>query len=513
MTFAHCLHEAAPIKLLLPYYGMVVPSENFLSLVFSSIISVLDTFCYRRVSDPLSVEHAKHTDMPCRKSSSHVSCFCSDDEIAFSQAGLILSACCLALVALQSYTTSLFLLECCARAEALAHCADRDVSRLSERYSMVIRQNRTFELPMLTHTFLGSTASRVFCLLASFDLYGITWTFCTVFGQNLSQNLPILDNDKYDDDANYKLYVAMFLFASVPLSCMSILDQMWVQMGFLVARMVMVAMMIITLIVACTNPGDMYFESRPQGPAYERGPGGFATFASLITILQTCIFSTAFQFSIPSMAGISANSKDIASCVRTAVWFALATNLLVAILVACYFGPVDVKDNNNLNWASYVGRNDGVGGRIVSNYVVLMAALDGLAVYPLNAIPLGEGLMAAVYGDETEFKAKNKWRRLGFRLLASLPQGIGAIFLNDLGALAKYAGVFTLLSYTLCPSLLYLFRKNHEGTKLAHGYILFAQILVFVTGGIRPHRGLRCTNFRCHYRRHWCGRLDTYLIT
>lgn len=99
--------------------------------------------------------------------------------------------------------------------------------------------------------------------------------------------------------------------------------------------------------------------------------------------------------------------------------------------MACYFGPADVEENNNLNWVSYVGRNDGVGGHIVSNYIVLMTALDALAVYPLNAIPLGEGLMAAVYGDETEVKAKNKWRRLAFRLLASLPQGIGAIFLND----------------------------------------------------------------------------------
>ena len=83
----------------------------------------------------------------------------------------------------------------------------------------------------------------------------------------------------------------------------------------------------------------------------------------------------------------------------------------MATLVAYYFGQADVEDNNNLNCVSYMGRDndDGVGARIVSNYVVLMAAMDGLAVYPLNAIPLGEGLMAAaVYGDETEIKAKDK---------------------------------------------------------------------------------------------------------
>ena len=76
----------------------------------------------------------------------------------------------------------------------------------------------------------------------------------------------------------------------------------------------------------------------------------------------------------------------------------------------------------------------------MSQYIVLMAALDGLAVYPLNAIPLGEGLMAAVYGDDTEEAAANKWKRLAFHILASLPQGIGAMFVGNLGALAKYTG-------------------------------------------------------------------------
>ena len=96
-------------------------------------------------------------------------------------------------------------------------------SSLPRNYSMAIRK-RTFELPALTRTFLGATASRFFSLTTSLDLYGITWTFCAVFGQNLAQNMPIVGND----DADYKIYVGIFLLLSIPLSCMSILDQMWV---------------------------------------------------------------------------------------------------------------------------------------------------------------------------------------------------------------------------------------------------------------------------------------------
>lgn len=220
----------------------------------------------------------------------------------------------------------------------------------------------------------------------------------------------------------------------------------------------MVLMMIISLVIAYAHPDQAYFDSRPSGAALDMGGGSaFATFGSLIAVLQTCIFATAFQFSIPGVTGISADRKQIVSSVRVAVGFAFVTNLTVAILTAYYFGKQDCEESNNLNWIGFHGRSDAVGARIVSNYVVLMAAVDSLAVYPLNAIPLGEGLMAAVYGhsiDDTV--AESKWCRAAFRLLASLPQGIGALWVHNLGSLAKYAGIFTLLSYTVCPSFLYL---------------------------------------------------------
>jgi hypothetical protein len=48
-------------------------------------------------------------------------------------------------------------------------------------------------------------------------------------------------------------------------------------------------------------------------------------------------------------------------------------------------------------------------------------------------------------------------------LLGSIPQAIGAMFLSDLGVIAKYAGIFTVLSYTVCPSMLAL--SSHAAMK------------------------------------------------
>lgn len=405
---------------------------------------------------------------------------------AFAEGGLIFSSICLMLVFFQSYTTSVFLLETCARAEALQN-APLHGNRLPRHYSMAIR-NRIFELPELTETFLGRRWSRFFSVLTSLDLYGITWTFAAVFGLNLAENIPIMDNV----DTDYKIYICIFLAVVLPLSCVSLLDQLWIQMAFLAARIVMVCMMIVSLIIAYAQPDEMHFEVLPDGPVLQ-GTKGIPTFAGVVLVLQTCVFSTAFQFSIPGLAGISSRRKEVTKNIRAAVVFSLSTNLVVAILTAYYFGSDFIESSNNLNWLTYVGApgTKSAGAKIVSNYIVLMAAFDGLAVYPLNAIPLGEGLMATVYGQDRHIKAQNWKLHIAYRLLASVPQGIGAFFVKDLSVLSKYAGIFTLLSYTTCPALLYLQsgkkmeeRKLPTSTFYAHAGLsrpITAYVLVMIS--------------------------------
>jgi hypothetical protein len=65
-------------------------------------------------------------------------------------------------------------------------------------------------------------------------------------------------------------------------------------------------------------------------------------------------------------------------------------------------------------------------------------------------------LMAAVYGDRVH-DMEEDWRfRTAFRCLASLPPAVGALVVTDFSVIAKYTGIFTILSYTVCPALLAL---------------------------------------------------------
>jgi hypothetical protein len=87
----------------------------------------------------------------------------------------------------------------------------------------------------------------------------------------------------------------------------------------------------------------------------------------------------------------------------------------------------------------------------------MFAALDGLAIFPLLCSTLG-GILAqtvkkkeVIRIDDDDFKTQ-----IFFRLLAALPPSIGALYVQDLGVLAKYGCIFTLLSYSAAPAALYL---------------------------------------------------------
>jgi hypothetical protein len=362
--------------------------------------------------------------------------------IAFYQAGYVYSSFIFALVALQSYITSLFILETCARAESHRWINSRH--GLPGSYTMTIR-DKQYELSALQHKFLGPRWTKFFLATTACDLYSITWVMSTIFGQAIAQQIPVTG---IDDD--YKFWVGIFLLITVPLSCTHVLDQALLQFIFLGGRMLMVLIMLGTIISAFLAGDSEYFGD--QVGAKSDAPSIDLTHTT--TIIQTAIFATAFQFSVPSMAGIASSKDSMTGIFRHAVTFVYISNCLLAVLMAIYFGS-SVNPSSNLNWTDYHTGNEGW-SKFASGYVVTFAALDGLAVFPLLCSTLGGILLAGVFGDKAELTDRDWKTQVFFRLLASLPQSIGALFVNDIGVIAKYGGIFTLLSYSAAPSILYI---------------------------------------------------------
>jgi len=309
---------------------------------------------------------------------------------------------------------------------------------------MEIRETK-YELTSLQNTFLGPRWTKFFLCTTACDLYSITWLLCSIFGQAVASQTSFAG---VDDD--YKLWVGVFMMITVPLSCTSILDQALLQFIFLGGRMVMVLCMIGTVIVALVHSDSNHFGDQ-IGPIND---SPVADLGHTITIIQTAIFSTSFQFSVPAMAGASSNKKSMTAIFRHAVTFVYVSNCLLAILMAIYFGSA-TNPSSNLNWSTYHAGKNGW-SKFVSEYVVLFAALDGLAIFPLICCSLGDILLAGVFGDKAPMVENNFKVRTLFRVIASLPQTVGALFVKDLGVLANYGGLFTIISYIGAPTLLYI---------------------------------------------------------
>ena len=195
-----------------------------------------------------------------------------------------------------------------------------------------------------------------------------------------------------------------------------------------------------------------------------------------------------------------------------AVLFIWGSNLTLSWLQSTYFGPDYTESSSNLNWADYQGTvrvRTASSSSPVGNFVVLFAALDGLAVFPLLALSLGDILHhaccvtppnhASTSNNSTQQPSMNDlsdeqhprsqqeqqqddkralfhrvWDclatlvfqrpRIVFRLLASIPPAVAALLVRDLPTLASLGVIFTMLSYTAAPSLLYLAvqRQKHK---------------------------------------------------
>jgi hypothetical protein len=376
---------------------------------------------------------------------------------AFSQGGTLLTSVVLGAVVLQTYITASFVLEACARAQALEllNTVGSSMFRLPRRYSMKIRQ-RKYELSLLTEIFLGRVGSVFFSITTLGDLYGITWALCSIFANAFANEFPLGDSP----DGGYKPYICIFMVMAVPLACTSITDQLWIQMAFMTARFVMVILMVGT-VAGAYGADEPHFGDSSTAQVGPVNDVGLTNPSNIVSVTMTCIFATAFQFSAPTMASESRSKTGLKRVFGVATILSYVTNVLLGILLALFFGR-DQPDSSNLNWGDYHGGTGNSGSdpaawaTAISGYIVLFAAIDGVAVYSLIAISTGEILMGAVYGDRVH-EAELDWRiRNAFRLLGSIPQAIGAMFVSDVGVIANYAGIFTVLSYTVCPSLLAL---------------------------------------------------------
>lgn len=391
---------------------------------------------------------------------------------AFAQAGLILSTIMLIIATGLSDIVKDFLLEAMARAELVVPYDKESIPKESQNNMDVnleplIVKERKFEVSDLSRIFLGNRTSLLFVSLLALSSYFTLWAYTVVFISVLLDELSLTDSK----DIDAAIYVGVYAVIVVPLSCLNLKEQVWVQVSLSVGRVFMLVFMVTTTLLF---PDE--FRNTPFTTNNTDGytPAPLFRVDGIAQCLPIILFALGFQIAIPGISQATAikHTPKLGRIFRSAFLFCAVSYILVGITAALAAGET-VAQSSNVMWKSFRGGtgelskdgeyiNVAIWAKVISYFVVMFPAVDVISAFPLNAIVLGSNLSVAIYrGERLETSRK---RVIMFRLLSSVPPLFGALFIRKLGIVTDYAGTVFFILNICYPSLIYIYSKSEKGT-------------------------------------------------
>ena len=316
-----------------------------------------------------------------------------------------------------------------------------------------------FEYAELVRIFLGKVAASVYIASVSLTQYLCLWGYTQVFASAMAVQFPIADVITSD----YSLYTIVFALFAVPLSCLNLNEQILLQLFLSICRFVLIGCMITTAVQATFDVDKTYFTTQ-QGP---RGAESFRI-EGFYCVFPIIVYSSLFHNGIPVLSEPIENKQKVGSMFRLTIMVCCLLFWLLGFSIANMFGE-DVEQSANLHWNNYVGGTGHLGrhgwegsafwSQVISVFVVVFPALNCISSFPLNAIVLGNNMMATIYGDNVREYELNIRFRVAYRLLSTVPPIVGALFVRELGLITAYAGLFSIATAFVFPPLLYIQSK------------------------------------------------------
>ena len=316
-----------------------------------------------------------------------------------------------------------------------------------------------FEYAELVRIFLGKVAESIYIVSVSLTQYLCLWGYTQVFASAMAVQFPISD----DLTSDYTLYTFAFASLAVSLSCLNLNEQILLQLFLTACRFFLIGCMIFTTLQATFDVDRTYFTTQqgPSGAELFRFQGFFCVFPIIV-------YSSLFHNGIPVLSEPLNDKGNAGSMFRWTIMACFIIFWLLGFFIAYLFGE-DVEQSANLHWNDYVGGTGHLGrygwegsalwSQAISIFVVVFPALNCISSFPLNAIVLGNNMMATIYGDNVREYELNIRFRVAYRLLSTVPPIVGALFVRELGLITAYAGLFSIATAFVFPPLLYIQSK------------------------------------------------------
>mmetsp|Transcript_8511 Transcript_8511/g.8625 ORF Transcript_8511/g.8625 Transcript_8511/m.8625 type:complete len:482 (+) Transcript_8511:100-1545(+) len=389
---------------------------------------------------------------------------------AFYEAGLGAGVFILSISCLVAVISVFFILESIARGEMLEEHAISLSGKVRTNYQYdsinkeepndrahYIVDELKIEIPELCELFLGMNARRLYTLLISIYMYGSLWAYSTVFANALAVQIPL---PLVDWNISYCIYLVVFGMIVVPSSCLELKEQVFFQVLLAWGRVIMVILMVVTTAAAHLtglNPFDL--ADAPTGTDVPKSDMNHSLVnpSRLYLLIPIAFYANIFHHSIPALSEPVRDKSQLGAIYATTLVLCFFAYSAISILIATFFGS-DTKSSSNLNWETYAEGT--VVGGMISFFIVLFPALDVASAFPLNAITLGNNLMSFYYREQMHFVEGFRLNRVRFRVIASLPSVIAALFITDISMITNYTGLTGFVMALIFPALLSFYSRR-----------------------------------------------------
>lgn len=347
-----------------------------------------------------------------------------------------------------------------------------------------------FEVTDLVSAFLGPTGAGIYQVsLIVLTFIGLI-AYCQVF--------LVTYFSQIDSSSPAFVPIALFGIIVIPLSCLDLADQVYVQVSMSVLRFVTLGALLVGVVLAIFYDKEDALHRKHSAPPFIVVDTPLYNASGVGLMISTAIFSQLFQHSVPGLIRPLA-TEDQKSVPKVFSYALMTTGLLYICIGAAstaYFGE-RVCQSINLNFVGFRwGFRDTAAvdtdlltvveyyaAVAFSTLIVVFPALDTLSVFPLIANTLGNNMLAAFprwrkvvkkfvkatalevlfppidknftyYGPLPVESKSHRATGIVGRLAAAIPPVLCCFYVRELSMTLQLAGVCGIVVALVTPALM-----------------------------------------------------------
>ena len=276
---------------------------------------------------------------------------------AFQQSGGALGVLMMIVMAYFSISAILFIVEAMVRASLLAdNVKGNEFEPLNKDDTFNVNKNnnpnaivskRKFEITELCEIFLGNKGKLAYAVIICVYMYGTLWVFATVFAHALSSHFP-LGSPQF----SYLIFLVLYGMIVVPVSCLELTEQVFIQVTLSICRIMMILTMLFTITIAFSKENQPFLEFNHVDIHHSSLLR--ADYTKLYILLPIAAYANVFHHSIPALSHPVRDKSKLTIIFIYTTLFCLCAYSLIGCIISSYFG-VYIKTSSNLNWVSYSG--------------------------------------------------------------------------------------------------------------------------------------------------------------